>query len=157
MEKICDNKSVGVVIANAEGEFLLLDRAKFPFGLAAPAGHVDDHGSVEQTAIEEVYEEVGLRIGVESLIKVIDARRVENACRRLGGDYHEWTVFSARASTNDITPSADETKGARWYSRGELQTIAADTRDAFRGGHMAGKPVFEKIWLDFFSELGIVE
>ena len=121
METYCDNKSVGVVIQNEKGDVLLLDRARFPFGLAPPAGHVDEHGSLEQTAIDETSEEVGLI--VSDLEEVISERTVDNVCRRLGGDHHSWTVFLSRQFTGEITPNIDETKGAAWHSLEELQVL----------------------------------
>ena len=57
-EKLCDNKSVGMIITRDEN-LLLIERRKPPFGFAPPAGHVDDKGSFENAAREEVQEEVG--------------------------------------------------------------------------------------------------
>lgn len=150
METYCDHKSVGVIIQNEKGDVLLLDRARFPFGLAPPAGHVDDHGSLEQTAIDETFEEVGLR--VSDLEKVIEERRVDNVCRRFGGDYHMWTVFTAAEATGDIIPNSDETKGASWRSLVDLQNLAQQTRE-----RKVGAQTLEPIWLDFFSELGLIK
>ena len=58
--KYCDHTSVGVLIHNDNNELLLIERGTFPFGMAAPAGHVDQHDSCEEAAIAEVREEVGL-------------------------------------------------------------------------------------------------
>ncbi len=149
----CDNKSVGVIISNNSGELLLIDRAKFPFGLAAPAGHVDQHGSPEQTAINEVLEEVGINLSINSLVKVIENRRIQNKCRRPEGDYHDWTVFAAQTNINEITPSLDETRGAKWYSNIELQEIAQNTINEKTDDNK----VFEAIWLDFLIELNYLD
>src|ERR1019366_5810903 len=65
--KLCDNKSVGIIVRNPEGSFALLKRAYFPIGYAPVAGHVDDHGSVEQAAVDEVIEEIDLTVTVEDL------------------------------------------------------------------------------------------
>jgi len=71
MENLCDNKSVGVIVQNDGGDILLLHRARFPFGMAPPAGHIDDHGSPEQAAVTEVFEEVGLTLPIDlSLIHI---------------------------------------------------------------------------------------
>src|SRR5487761_1087297 len=94
MSKICDHTSVGVIIHDQMGSLALLKRAKFPVGIAPAAGHIDDHGSPEQAARDEVYEELGIK--VTDLAKTsISNRRVENKCRREGGDYHYWYVFEA--------------------------------------------------------------
>lgn len=156
MEKVCDNTSVGVIIQNEAREVLLMNRARFPFGLAAPAGHIDTHGSPEQTATAEVYEEVGLYIPLSGLEKLIDARKVDNKCRRKGGDHHIWTVFSARNISGHIVASKDETKGAGWYAPEVLQVLADRTRQSTGKETHVGAQVLELIWLDFFTELGFV-
>jgi NUDIX domain len=69
MTKQCDNTSVGVVIRDAEGRFALLKRAKFPVGIAPAAGHIDDHGSPEQAALDEVREELGIVLTLDELKK----------------------------------------------------------------------------------------
>ena len=77
MPKNCDNKSVGVIIQNPEGEVALLRRAKFPVGMAPVAGHVDEHGSPEQAAIDEAAEEVGLHISLSGLRSTIIQARLQ--------------------------------------------------------------------------------
>jgi 8-oxo-dGTP pyrophosphatase MutT (NUDIX family) len=64
----CNNTSVGIIVWQ-EGKILLIERKKFPFGFAPPAGHVDaDDASFEQAAKRELQEEVGL-VG-ESLVLI---------------------------------------------------------------------------------------
>lgn len=161
MPNNCDNMSVGVIIQNPEGEFALLTRARFPIGVAPPAGHVDEHGTPEQAAIEEVGEELGLIIAVSSLRKtVIQNRRVNNHCRRPGGDHHNWWVYEAYEHSGDINPDADETQGADWYNSGQLQALADRTK-AFQAGQISqedweASPGLEEVWLDFFTELGYI-
>ena len=156
MEAICDNKSVGVIIRNTQNKVLLIDRARFPFGLAAPAGHIDEHGSEAQTAIQEVFEEVGLMLPLVGLRKVISSRRIENTCRRLGGDYHDWTVFMADGITGTPVSNNDEIINSNWYSPRELQVLA-DKSVSFKGIQIEkGQQLLEPIWLGFLSELGIV-
>ena len=160
--KLCDNLSVGVVITSRDGEILLLERAKFPVGIAAPAGHIDDHGSPEQTAIDEVHEEVGLVISRDHLYATsIHERRVEKMCRRVGGDHHIWWVYEADQFSGELIPSADETKGARWYSLAEVQKLADRTRSYLAGeisdADWQNKPGLEDLWLEFLLELGYVE
>jgi 8-oxo-dGTP pyrophosphatase MutT (NUDIX family) len=60
--KVCDNTSVGVIITNESGEYLMFDRNTFPPGTAPAAGHIDDHGSAEDAARAEVHEELGLHV-----------------------------------------------------------------------------------------------
>ncbi len=42
MPKICDNKVVGIIVLR-DNKMLLIERKKFPFGFAPPAGHLDDN------------------------------------------------------------------------------------------------------------------
>jgi 8-oxo-dGTP pyrophosphatase MutT (NUDIX family) len=162
MSKTCDHTSVGVVVKNIDGEFALLKRAFFPIGIAPIAGHVDDHGSVEQAAIDESEEELGLIIALEDLKStVIKARRVDNQCKRPNGKYHIWTVFEADQFVGDITPDPTETKGAKWYTPKEMQNLADRTK-ARRSGKITDaawqkNPGLEEIWLDFLTELGYVK
>ncbi len=156
MARSCDNTSVGVVIRNGSGDVLLLERARFPFGLAAPAGHIDDHGSPEQAAIAEVFEEVGLYLPLSGLEKVIDARRINNQCRRMGGNHHLWTIYSAKSISDRIVASKRETKGASWYATEALQALADSTRQNIDKEARVGDQVLEPVWLDFLMELGLV-
>lgn len=154
--------SVGVIIQNPEGEIALLKRARFPIGIAPAAGHVDEHGGPEQAAIEEVGEELGLTIAVDDLRStVIQNRRVDNQCRRPGGDHHNWWVYETSEYSGNVTPDADETQGAGWYSPDQLQALADKTK-AFRAGQVGqadweANPGLEEVWLDFFTELGYVQ
>ena len=78
----CDHTSVGVLIWKAR-KLLLIERKRPPYGLAPPAGHVDDHGSFENAAKIEAFEEVGLR--VENLTLLGEGKK-SNPCRRPNGD-----------------------------------------------------------------------
>lgn len=158
MPKNCDNTSVGVIIERG-GDIALLKRAKFPVGMAPPAGHIDEHGSPLLAGINEVREELGLVIEPYSLIRTaITARRVENRCRRAGGDHHLWWVYEAQHSEGELDPSNDETQGAAWYPSEMVQSLVDRTRDR-QLGRIAARdwnenPGLEQVWLDFFVELG---
>ncbi len=160
MPQECDNLSVGVIIENGEA-IALLRRAKFPIAVSPPAGHIDQHGSPEQAAIDEVHEELGLTIAAKSLVSTaITNRYVSNQCRRPRGDHHSWTVFQARDFTGELNPSPSETKGAGWYSRRQLQELADRTK-ALRTGQMnqadwQETPGLEEVWLNFMVELEYV-
>ncbi len=158
----CDNMSVGVIIRSPEGEFALLKRARFPIGIAPPAGHIDEHGRPEQAAVAEVHEELGLMIALDGLRNtVIQGRRVNNQCRRPGGDHHDWRVYESTEYSGVLTPDADETQGAGWYDPDQLQALADRTK-AFQAGQLSQaawetNPGLEEVWLDFFTELGYVD
>lgn len=160
MKPKCDHTSVGIVVRDNEGRLALLKRAKFPVGIASPAGHIDDHGSAEQAAIDEVNEELGLH--VEGLLQrtAIYDRRVENQCRREGGSYHRWYVFEATVEQTELLPSPDETKGADWYIRDDVQALA-NRNAVYHAGKLSqeeweSNPGLEDVWVLFLNELGYI-
>jgi 8-oxo-dGTP pyrophosphatase MutT (NUDIX family) len=157
----CDNRSVGVIVQNARGELALLTRRKFPAGISPPAGHVDDHGTSEQAAVEEVGEEIGVELAVSGLRRTaIASRRVENVCRRPGGDHHVWDVYEATVTSNGLNADPEETQGARWYSRPVVEALARRTRayldGTFSQEDFQNHPGIEPVWLPFLEELGYV-
>ncbi|MCG2690169.1 NUDIX domain-containing protein [Candidatus Parcubacteria bacterium] len=121
-QKVCDNKSVGILVWKGD-KLLLIERKKFPFGFAPPAGHVDEHGSFEQAAKNELKEEIGL--DTLSLKLAIEGKK-ENPCRR-GGTWHYWKIYQAQVS-GELSPSKEETKQAGWYSKEDLQKLAERTK-----------------------------
>lgn len=159
---VCDHTSVGVILEDKQGRVLLLKRAKFPVGMAPPAGHIDDHGSPEQAAVDEVGEEVGLAVAIGSLARTaIQQRRTDFSCSRIGGDHHDWWIYKATDYSGELSPSEDETKGADWYSPNDLQALADRTRE-FQAGNVAdadyqASPGFDEVWLGFMVELGYVK
>ncbi len=159
--KVCDNKSVGVIIRDTAGMVVLIKRANFPIGYAPVAGHIDDHGSVEQAAVDEVQEEVGLIITMEDLGSTsIAERRYTNHCRRQGGTYHDWWVFFVDKYQGEIKPDPNETKGADWYDVVELQRLADRTREyqaqMIEQADWEADPGLEETWVDMLVELGLI-
>jgi len=156
MTAICDNKSVGVIIRNEAGGILLIERKKFPYGFAAPAGHVDDFPTPEACAHVEVEEEVGLKVVKLNLVHEAD---MNNPCRREGGSHHHWWVYEAQV-TGSLKASAEETKQAGWYSLEQIALLATKTA-AYESGDVSeteweSSPGLEPIWRDFFSQLNII-
>ena len=161
MTQPCDNLSVGVIIEQND-KIALLKRAKSPIAMAPPAGHIDDHGSPEQAAVDEVFEEIGLSITSDGLVPtVISNRRVNNQCRRVNGDHHTWWVYRATKFEGTIAPCADETQGANWYTKKELQAFADRTRSLVAANSTQAdwqeNPGLEETWLAFFIELGYIK
>jgi 8-oxo-dGTP pyrophosphatase MutT (NUDIX family) len=157
--KICDNESVGVIVADDHGRYLLFRRARPPVGIAPVAGHVDDHASVEDAARAEVAEEVGL--AVTALTPLI-VRWRRNICRRRHGPLgpgHNWTVYRAQVA-GTLTASPDEARDAQWYSLAELAHLAertvAHARGELTAAQFAANPGIEPVWLDFLHQLGFV-
>tara|TARA_B100001989_G_C24449627_1_gene418239 strand:- start:302 stop:772 length:471 start_codon:yes stop_codon:yes gene_type:complete len=156
MTKVCDNYSVGVVIADDNGRLLLIERKKFPFGFALPAGHIDDFSSPEACAIGEVKEEVGLTL---TEVELIHEKRYENKCRRLGGDYHHWYVFKA-GFEGEVVPSADETKQVVWADPSTLRSLADRTSEYLAGNieesEWKKNPGLEPVWVEILQANSIL-
>lgn len=162
--KRCDNKSVGIIVRNRDGSVAILKRALFPIGYAPVAGHVDadEHGgTIEQAAIDEVHEEIGLTITREDLRPTaIAGVRFNNRCRRPGGDYHDWWVFTVDHFEGTITPSVEETKGAGWYTEEQLRNFVDRTRNYQTGGiteeEWEADPGLEEMWVEMMERTGII-
>ncbi len=153
--KVCDNKSVGMLIKRGN-DLLLIERRKPPFGFAPPAGHVDDKGSFDNAAKEEVEEEVGLN---PTEIKLIAEGRKENPCRRERGAWHYWKIYQVETD-GDIRRSEDETKQAGWFSKDQIKILAKRTEDYLAGNISSEEwqrsPGIEPVWYEWFKELGIL-
>nr|MDT0658725.1 NUDIX hydrolase [Micromonospora sp. DSM 115978] len=156
----CDNESIGVIITDPQGRILMITRATPPAGRAPVAGHLDDHGTVEDAVRDEVSEEVGLT--VTSLAVTIPRHWRDNICRRQDGRLgvgHFWTIFQAKV-TGDIRTDPTEAVDARWYNPGELQDLADRTityaRGALSSKEFTTEPGIQPVWVTFFKQLGLI-
>ena len=154
MPKVCDHTSVGMLIWR-DGRLLLIERKKGVLGFAPPAGHVDQHGSYEDAARQEVLEEVGLT--TPSIELLIEGRK-DNLCRREDGSWHYWKIYKVEA-TGEIVRSEDETKQVGYYSPEELERLAQKT-EAFKRGEIdsatwAASPGLEPVWYEWLQELNL--
>ncbi|WP_329087940.1 NUDIX hydrolase [Streptosporangium sp. NBC_01469] len=165
MTKQCDNRSVGVLIADQAGRYLMFDRNTFPPGVAGAAGHVDEHGSFLDAARAEVSEELGL--SVLSLTPVplnwpVATPWRDNRCRRLPGPSgvgHRWHLYRAQTA-GTLAPSARETRNVRWLTTVQLQALAERTA-AYAHGHLtdaafAELPGIEPVWVAWLMAAGLV-
>lgn len=124
MPKICDNKSVGMIVWK-ERKLLMIERKKHNPGFAIPAGH-QDGDDPETAARRELSEEVGLV--AETLLEKC-ARTLPNTCPREGGTYHLWTIFEVAKWHGDIKASPTETKRYLWADRDEILEFARQLED----------------------------
>lgn len=174
MEK-CDRTSVGVIARNGQGKILVVERKKFPFGYAPPAGHCDGD-QYPVACFKEFRQETGLEIvGAPKPRPLIKNARTNNQCRR-GGLYHLWQVFEVEWK-GDLQPSLDETKWVSWMSVEEIRILAAKTQEYMQRLKLAEKaeekswrasikesiekqwqesPGLEPVWFDIFRELEII-
>lgn len=120
MAKVCDNKSVGILVWK-DGRILMIERKKYNFGFAIPAGH-QDGDDPETSAKKELSEEVGLEAeALEEKLK----ETLPNPCKREGGTHHEWTIMEATHWKGEVKPSTDETKQYLWADRATIARFAA--------------------------------
>lgn len=85
-------KSVGAIIKDSSGNYLVQYRFKKPVGLAMPAGHIDESESPEETLKREVFEETGLSVGDAKLVFRRYINSEDGPCAK-GHDGHEWWVY----------------------------------------------------------------
>lgn len=157
MSERCDNKSVGVLLTDSDDRLMLISRRKAPYGWAPVAGHIDDHGSPEQAAVNEVREELGLMLAVDSLCLVIEGRQIHNQCRRIGGDHHTWWVYQAPLPAGMPQPSGTETNGAAPMDSDQLQQLANFTSNALSIDREDGPYALEPVWRDLLIELQYID
>ncbi|MEK7090356.1 MAG: NUDIX hydrolase [Patescibacteria group bacterium] len=119
MPKICDNKSVGILVWKGN-ELLVIKRKKYNYGFAIPAGH-QDGDDPETAARKELGEEVGL--STQELEEKLWLG-LPNPCKREGGSQHDWTIFEAKRWTGEVKTSEDETEGYFWADRKKIIALA---------------------------------
>jgi 8-oxo-dGTP pyrophosphatase MutT (NUDIX family) len=152
----CDHTSVGLLVWR-DGRLLLIERKRPPFGFAAPAGHVDDHGSFEDAARAELDEEVGLDSKKLTLIR---EGRKNNKCRRPEGDWHFWRIYTPETS-GTLRPSLYETKSFLWADNRMLRELAERTKQYISGDieqeAWEQQPGLEPVWYEWLSEIGVLD
>lgn len=122
MAKICDNKSVGVIIRRGE-EYAIILRKNYPKAYACIAGHLDGD-TFARAAIKEADEEGHIKIILlEEKFKGIFA----NPCKRSGGTHHEWQVFEATKWTGNLTAASDATE-AFWVPLTYINALSERTK-----------------------------
>lgn len=155
MAKICDHKSVGILVYK-NSKLLLIERGKPPWAFAPPAGHVDDNISFEMAAKRELGEEVGLKA---TKIDLLIEGRKENPCRRKNGTWHYWKIFRVETAGN-LKRSLDETKQVGWYSRKQIRKLAERTEqynaDKITDDVWEHSPGLEPVWHEWFKKLEII-
>ena len=82
-------RSVGAIVKNRRGEYLVEYRKEKPKGLAFPAGHIEVGESPDNAAKRELFEETGIRSKhVRRVLKVA----ILGCCKR-GAKKHLWYVY----------------------------------------------------------------
>jgi len=110
--------SVGALIER-DGKYLLIDRAKPPFGFAGLAGHIDEGETEAEALIREVEEESGLKIKSHKLL--FEGYIEWNVCSK-GMRGHYWYLFCCEAD-GEIEKDDCEEKSIGWYAKEEIKNL----------------------------------
>ncbi|MDP3947822.1 MAG: NUDIX hydrolase [bacterium] len=121
MAKQCDSTSVGQILKR-EGASVLIERKNYPQAIALPAGHLDGD-NYAAAALRETSEEVGVLVGEN---RRIWQGRIENPCKREGGDHHLWEVYEAGSFTGELK-AGDDAKSYFLATPEELRRLAKRT------------------------------
>ncbi|MEW9530732.1 NUDIX hydrolase [Microbispora sp. NPDC049125] len=159
--KVCDNAAVYMLIQQpSDGRWLTFDRVKPPWGVAGPAGHIDEHGDPVDAMYAETEEEVGLKVTDYQLL-VFDSWR-DNTCRRLPGPEgvgHKSYLYEVEV-TGTPRPAAEETAKLRWRTNTELQALANRTVDYAHGrisnADFKASLGMEPVWVEWFRVAGAI-
>lgn len=153
----CNNTSVGIIVVRDQ-RLLLLERKKFPVGFACPAGHLEPGESYEDAARRELKEETGL---VASSLKKVIAGKRYNRCRRHGGLWHYWRVYTAEVdASQELGRSVDEAKQLRFYSPKDIKPLVAGTElyleQCLSQETWEKRPGLEPVWYFFLKYLDLL-
>lgn len=117
--------TVDVIVENAAGHVLLVDRKNPPHGWAIPGGFVDYGETLETAAVREIREETGLEVTLTAQFHTYsDPRR----------DPRHHTVTTVFLGQADGEPAgADDALEARFFPLASLPSpLAFDHRDVLR-------------------------
>ena len=112
------HKSVGAIIKR-NNKYLLVDRKKYPYGFACPAGHIDKGETSKHALLREIKEETNLKILSYKLL--LHEFVPWNKCSR-GVQGHDWYVYSC-AVKGKIKLKPDEEKSIAWYTLDEIKKL----------------------------------
>jgi 8-oxo-dGTP pyrophosphatase MutT (NUDIX family)/predicted RNA-binding Zn-ribbon protein involved in translation (DUF1610 family) len=114
------HESVGAFIFNNRNEALFFERTIFPFAMTIPAGHLEAGVSPGDAVVNEVLEEVGIRMPVRAFSLFSEEDVLGDKCRR-GADNHRWHLYTARLEDGRQFVTNDEGKNPQWLSLSEAK------------------------------------
>lgn len=130
------HESVGVFVRNEAGKYLFSDRTEFPFGLAVPAGHVDEHETAYEAAARELEEESGLRAA--HLKELLTTDIWGDSCSG-GADVHRWHLYGYALPKNQTIAMSDEGRRPIWLTIDEARQKEVPFLIAYLFEHFAEK------------------
>ncbi len=126
--------SVNVVVTNAAGEVLLIQRSDND-NWAVPGGAIDLGESMVQAAVRETQEETGILCEVTGLVGIYTDPRHVMLYTSNGEARQEFSiVLTARATGGSPVPS-EESSEVRWVAREDLDGYPMDRSMRLRIGH----------------------
>lgn len=146
---LCPRDSVGLICRNSKGEFLMLERLKYPPGLACVAGHLDIIDGQKEDflhgAVREWHEETG---SVARNVRFLFEGQFPHPCGQY--DSHFWKVYEVLVYEGEPRLMEEKKHGfVKWFSVEEITDWLK-----------AGKPV-DPAWFGFIFpklvEIGRVE
>jgi len=158
----CDGYSVGAIITDPQGRYLLITRVKPPAGRAFVAGHIDEHGDEMAAVIAEVAEESGLTVTGMRCVRMQwlpgRCRRRPNRFHRDLGWGHQWFVFEVD-TTGTVAVDESEVHSPTWVTSDELAALAARTV-AYAHGRISdeqwrAEPGLEPAWVLLLAGPGL--
>ncbi|MEI6650836.1 MAG: NUDIX hydrolase [Candidatus Moraniibacteriota bacterium] len=161
--KICCHTSVGTIVRNQEGQYLVIRRTKKPFGYACVAGHaLDEHTDWLESMRAELLEETGIVVGHESsdLQSLSVLKGVyTNICSRPGCQFHAWKVYELLVDgTPGILTGDGGVKQVLWVTIDRLQELCHRTRDWYAYGKPEEEDShMEPIWVIHLAKAGLVD
>ena len=112
-------KSCGAVVFIKENEsisFLLIKSRKWGHW-NFPKGHMENDETESQTALREIFEETGLKVGlIDKFRHTINYYTRENISK-------ESVYFIGKSETKDVTPQIIEIEDYRWLEYGEAYNL----------------------------------
>lgn len=139
-EKRCCNTSVGVLIRNTTGLYLVIRRMQKPLGYAGVAGHgLDEHDNWIDSMKAELREEAGIIVKNDSDLRLLEHLTcvLTNKCNRPGCLFHACKLFELVVDGTPGHLTGDEgVKAIEWVTRYRLQELCENTRTWYS----AGKP-----------------
>lgn len=175
-DDVCDGESVGIIVQLPRGssQVLVFDRARFPWGVAGPAGHVRPHGTLTRqpgipdqpahraAAVAELAEEVGLQADPRDLEHIAHGR-MNNRCRRspMGETHaHWWNIYRLTRWSGRPRIGEDEVKNLRWVDVTEIHTLAHRTLALAQGRitpeEFRADPGAEPAWVRWWRDARMV-